>query len=78
MGSLWKEFFLVNRQSGNIMQYLNHNYCNLLKDTVDTESEEAEKSSWDQANRGDKLWFGEIERKLPKLSMTTITYRSSS
>jgi hypothetical protein len=38
-------------------------------------------SSWDKANRGEKLglvWFGEIERKLAKLSMTTFTYRSSS
>jgi hypothetical protein len=24
------------------------------------------------------IWFGEIERKLAKLSMTTFTYRSSS
>jgi hypothetical protein len=24
------------------------------------------------------VWFGEIERKLAKLSMTTFTYRSSS
>ncbi len=24
------------------------------------------------------IWFGEIERKLAKLSMTTVTYRSSS
>jgi hypothetical protein len=36
-------------------------------------------SSWDQANRGENLvWFGEIERKVAKLSMTTLTYRSSS
>jgi hypothetical protein len=26
----------------------------------------------------DKTWFGEIERKLAKLSMPTFTYRSSS
>jgi hypothetical protein len=25
-----------------------------------------------------KVWFGEIERKLAKLSKTTFTYRSSS
>jgi hypothetical protein len=29
-------------------------------------------SSWDQANREEKLWFGEIERKLAKLSMTPL------
>jgi hypothetical protein len=30
-------------------------------------------SSWSQANRGKNLvWFGEIERKLAKLSMTTL------
>jgi hypothetical protein len=28
---------------------------NLLKDTAETESEVAEKSSWDQANRGQEL-----------------------
>jgi uncharacterized protein (DUF2249 family) len=49
------------------------------KDTAKTETEEAEKFSWDQANRGKNLvWFGEIERKLAKLSMTTFAYRSSS
>jgi hypothetical protein len=36
-------------------------------------------SSWDQANRAENLvCFGEIERKLAKLSMTTFTHRSSS
>jgi hypothetical protein len=39
----------------------------------------AEKSSWDKANRCKNLvWFGEIERKLAKLSKTTFAYRSSS
>jgi hypothetical protein len=38
----------------------------------------AEKASWDQANRRQKIWFGEIERKLAKLSKITFTYRSSS
>jgi hypothetical protein len=34
-------------------------------------------SSWDQANSGENLGlFGEIERKLAKLSMTTFTYHS--
>ncbi len=28
--------------------------------------------------RKNLVWFGEIERKLAKLSMTTFTYRSSS
>jgi hypothetical protein len=39
----------------------------------------AEKSSWDWQTDGINLvWFGEIERKLAKLSMTTFAYRSSS
>jgi hypothetical protein len=39
----------------------------------------AEKSSWDRQTDGKKLvWFGEIKRKLAKLSMTTFAYRSSS
>ncbi len=49
-------------------------------ETAETETEVAEKSSRDQANRGGKnlVWFGEIERKLAKLSKTTFAYRSSS
>jgi hypothetical protein len=39
----------------------------------------AEKSSWERPTDGKNLvWFGEIERKLAKLSMTTFAYRSSS
>jgi len=39
----------------------------------------AEKSSWGRQTDGENLvWFGEIERKLAKLSMTTFVYRSSS
>jgi hypothetical protein len=41
----------------------------------------AEMSRWDQANMQmakTGVWFGEIERKLAKLSKTTFTYRSSS
>ncbi len=38
----------------------------------------AEKSSWDRQTDGKHLvWFGEIERKLAKLSMTTFAYRSA-
>jgi hypothetical protein len=38
----------------------------------------AEKSTWDRQTDGKNLvWFGEIERKLAKLSMTTFAYRSS-
>ena len=38
-----------------------------------------EKPSWDQATDGKNLvWFGELERKLAKLSKTTFAYRSSS
>jgi hypothetical protein len=58
---------------------LNFEYGNLLKDTTETETEVAEKSSWDKANTGENYaWFGEIERKLAKLLMTTFAYRSSS
>jgi hypothetical protein len=39
----------------------------------------AENSSRDRQTDGKGLvWFGEIERKLAKLSMTTFAYRSSS
>jgi hypothetical protein len=40
----------------------------------------AEKSSpgTRQADGKNLVWFGEIERKLAKLSMPTFTYRSSS
>jgi hypothetical protein len=40
----------------------------------------AEKSSpWTSQTNGKNLvWFGEIERKLAKLSMPTFVYRSSS
>jgi hypothetical protein len=52
----------------------------LLEKNEEIEIGMAEKSSWDQANRRQKnlVWFGEIERKLAKLSKTTFTYRSSS
>jgi hypothetical protein len=37
----------------------------------------AEKSSWDRQTDGKNLvWFGEIERKIAKLSMTTFAYCS--
>jgi hypothetical protein len=39
---------------------------NLLKDTTETESEGAEKSSWDQANRVQKL--GLVRRNRKKIS----------
>jgi hypothetical protein len=40
----------------------------------------AEKSSWAPGKQTAEnlVWFGEIERKLAKLSKTTFTYRSSS
>ena len=52
----------------------------LPKDTVDIETGMAEKSSPGTRQTDDKnlVWFGEIERKLAKLSMPTFTYRSSS
>ncbi len=52
----------------------------LPKDTVDIETGMAEKSSpgTRQTDSKNLVWFGEIERKLAKLSMPTFTYRSSS
>jgi hypothetical protein len=50
-----------------------------LKETEEIETGMAEKAGWETAKDGKNLvWFGEIERKLAKLSMTTFTYRSSS
>jgi hypothetical protein len=47
------------------MQYLNHEYGIkiFLKDTAETETEVAEKSSWDQANREEKIGLVWINRK---------------
>jgi hypothetical protein len=52
----------------------------LPKDTAAIETRMAEKSipGTRQTNGKNLVWFGEIERKLAKLSMPTITYRSSS
>jgi hypothetical protein len=48
-------------------------------DTTESESEVAEMFSRDQANTGGNMvWFGGLERKLAKLSMTTFIYCSSS
>jgi hypothetical protein len=55
--------------------------CLPVKETAEIKTGMAEKFSWDQANRRQTLglvWFGEIERKLAKLSKTTFTYHSSS
>jgi hypothetical protein len=52
----------------------------LPKGTAEIETGMAEKSSpgsWDQAGKN-LVWFGEIERKLAKLSKTTFTNCSSS
>jgi hypothetical protein len=50
------------------MQYLNHEYVLKLsyRDTAETETEVAEKSSWDKANRGEKL--GLVWRNRKKIS----------
>ncbi len=50
------------------MQYLNHEYVLKLsyKDTAETKTKVAEKSSWDQANRGEKL--GLVWRNRKKIS----------
>jgi hypothetical protein len=52
----------------------------LPKDTAEIETGMAKKSNpGTRQTDGKKLvWFGEIERKLAKLSMPTFTYRSSS
>jgi hypothetical protein len=47
----------------------------LLKDTAETESEAAEKSSWDPPVEEKNLFFfGEIERKLPLLTVLSFNY----
>jgi len=58
-----------------------HTVCTVL--TVLTEQKL--KQEWQNSPAGTRqtdsknlVWFGEIERKLAKLSKTTITYRSSS
>ena len=52
---------------------------NLKQETAESETGMAEKSRWDQQTVGISLvWFGEIERKIAKLSKITLTYRSSS
>ncbi len=48
---------------------------NLLKETADIEIEMAGTRKTDGKNL---VWFGEIERKLAKLSKTTFTFHSSS
>jgi hypothetical protein len=50
------------------------------KETADIETGMAEKSSpgTRQTDGKNLVWFGEIERKLAKLSKTTFAYRSSS
>ncbi len=48
--------------------------CLPVKETAEIETGMAEKSSWDQANIRQilEVWFEEIERKLSKLSKTTV------
>jgi hypothetical protein len=52
----------------------------LYKDTAEFETGLAEKSSPGTRQTGGKnlAWFGEIKRKLVKLSMPTFSFRSSS
>jgi hypothetical protein len=52
----------------------------LHKDTAEIETRMTEKSSPGSRQRDGEylVWFGEIARKLPKLSMPTFSYRSSS
>ncbi len=54
-------------------------------DTVPLKRLERLKQEWQKSPAGTRqtdiknlVWFGEIERKLAKLSKTTFTYRSSS
>jgi hypothetical protein len=56
------------------MQYLNHEYVLKLsyRDTAETETEVAEKSSWDKANRGEKL--GLVWRNRKKISQIINDY----
>ncbi len=49
--------------------------CLLVKETADIETGMAEKSSWNRSNIRQKLvWFGEIQRKLAKLSYHSSSY----
>ncbi len=57
----------------------------LLKKLQKFKQEFALKQEWQKSPAGTRqtdgknlVWFGEIERKLAKLSKTTFTYRSSS
>jgi hypothetical protein len=57
---------------------IKHRSC--PKDSAKIETGMAEKSSpgTRQIDGKNLVWFGEMERKLAKLSMPTFTYRSSS
>ncbi len=51
---------------------------NLFKETADIEQGWQKSRAGTRQTDGKKLvWFGELERKLAKLSKTTFTYRSS-
>jgi hypothetical protein len=53
--------------------------CLLVKETAEIETGIAKSLAGSRQTYGkNKIWFGEIERKLAKLSKTTFTYRSSS
>ncbi len=47
------------------------------QETAENKRWMAEKFRWDPVGKN-LVWFGEIERKLAKLSKTSFTYRSSS
>jgi hypothetical protein len=65
---------LATLKSKSILVY------SLPNDTAEIETGMAEKSSPEtrQTDRKNLVWFGEIERKLAKLSMSTFSYHSSS
>jgi hypothetical protein len=51
----------------------------IVKETAKIETDMAKSPTGTRQTYGkNKAWFGEIERKLAKLSKTTFTYRSSS
>ncbi len=70
----------VWEETAHLATLKSKNYLSLPKDTAEIETGMAEKScpGTRQTNTKNLVWFGEIERKLAKLSMPTFTYRSSS
>ncbi len=75
----WKEFKKWVREETFHLATLNLKVDNFLQDAEEIETGMAESPAGTRQTVGKNMvWFGEIERKLAKLSKTTFTYRSSS